>query len=126
MQITKLDHVNIRTTRLDVMINWYTEVLGMSIGYRPDFSFAGAWMYAGDNSPVHLIKIDGEQGIGSEAKLKLEHFAFSASGGKEFEGKLSKRNESYKKIDIPSIGLYQINLWDPDGNHIHVDFPINE
>lgn len=46
MQIGKLDHTNLHNTRLDFMIDWYTNVPGMRTGHRPDFSFPGAWMYA--------------------------------------------------------------------------------
>ena len=42
MQIGKLDHVNVRTNQLDAMIGWYTDVLGMRTGARPDFPFPGA------------------------------------------------------------------------------------
>jgi NADPH:quinone reductase-like Zn-dependent oxidoreductase len=41
MQIEKLDHVNLRTTQLDSMIDWYSNVLGMRSGDRPDFPFSG-------------------------------------------------------------------------------------
>jgi catechol 2,3-dioxygenase-like lactoylglutathione lyase family enzyme len=126
MQIEKLDHVNVRTTQLDAMIDWYTNVLGMRIGDRPDFRFPGAWMYTGEAAPVHLVGIDGESGAGSETKLKLEHFAFSATGGAAFQTKLKTLAVQYKRVDIPEINVYQINLWDPDGNHIHIDFPLDE
>jgi catechol 2,3-dioxygenase-like lactoylglutathione lyase family enzyme len=126
MEIGKLDHVNIRTTRLDIMIDWYTNVLGMHSGARPDFPFPGAWMYAGGVAAVHLVGIDDKSGIGSEVDLKLEHFAFSATGGAKFEAKLQERNVQYRRANIPEIGLYQINLWDADGNHIHLDFLVDD
>ena len=74
MHIGKLDHVNVRTTQLDRMIDWYTTVLGLRSGERPNFPFPGAWMYAGDSPVVHLVGIDGAPATGSEANLKLEHF----------------------------------------------------
>ena len=126
MEIGKLDHVNIRTTRLDIMIDWYTNVLGMRSGARPDFPFPGAWMYAGGVAAVHLVGIDDKSGIGSEVDLKLEHFAFSATGGAKFEAKLQEMSVKYRRADIPEIGLYQINLWDADGNHIHLDFLVDD
>ena len=126
MQIEKLDHVNVRTTQLDTMIDWYTNILGMRKGDRPNFSFPGAWMYAGEAAPVHLVGVDGESGAGSETELKLEHFAFSATGGTAFQTKLQTLGVQYRRVDIPEINVYQINLWDPDGNHIHIDFPLDE
>ena len=126
MQINKLDHVNVRTTQLDVMIDWYNEILGLKIGDRPNFSFAGAWMYAGDDAVVHLVGNDHSNAVCSEAELKLEHFALSASGLNEFEEKLNRLDIPFRRSEIPEIKIVQINVWDPDGNHIHVDFNLDE
>lgn len=126
MQIRKLDHVNIRTKRLDHLIGWYTNTLGLSVGFRPPFSFPGAWLYAEDAAVVHLVGIEGTEGVGSEEELKLEHFAFTAAGAKAFEQRLIDRGEKYRKSEIAATGTVAFNVWDPDGNHIHVDFPIAE
>jgi len=126
MQINKLDHVNIRTNQLAVMINWYRDVLGLELGERPDFSFNGAWMYAGNDPVVHLIEVEGEAGHGSEDKLKLEHFALSASGCSEFLSRLDSKGITFRRSGIKSLNLIQINVWDPDGNHIHIDFDEHE
>lgn len=126
MQIGNLDHVNVRTTQLDSMIDWYTKVLGLRSGDRPNFPFPGAWMYAGNTAAVHLVGVDGAPRTGSEVDLKLEHFAFAATGRNEFEAKLRKMGIQYRRVEIPTINLIQINLWDLDGNHIHIDFSADE
>lgn len=126
MQIERLDHVNLRTTQLDILIDWYSDVLGMHKGERPDFPFPGAWMYVGSAAVVHLVGIDSATGIGSEVELKLEHFALAASGRARFEAKLQSMGARYQRADIASFNIIQINLWDPDGNHIHIDFPADE
>jgi len=123
MPITSLDHVNLRTTRLDAMVAWYADILGLRSETRPDFGFPGAWIYAGGRPAVHLIGIDGPEATGAETDLKLEHFAFSATGLAEFEALLKDRGERYRRSDNRLTGLVQMNVWDPDGNHIHVDFP---
>jgi catechol-2,3-dioxygenase len=126
MQITKLDHVNVQTTQLTAMIDWYTDVLGLTSGPRPNFPFAGAWMYAGDTVMVHLVEINGPPATGSEDNLKLEHFAFKASGSAEFEARLKATMTDYRSVLISQINTVAFNLWDPDGNHIHVDFVADE
>lgn len=126
MQIGKLDHVNIRTTILEEMIDWYTLVLGMKQGKRPDFPFPGAWLYTGESPAVHLIGIEEDNSVGSESKLKLEHFAFKATGAASFEEKLNQLNEPFRRSDQKAIALIQYNVWDPDGNHIHIDFSADE
>ena len=122
MQIHQLNHVNLRKTQLDSMISWYEGVLGLTSGPRPDFPFPGAWLYAGDTAFVHLVGIDGDAGTGSEVQLKLEHFAFSATGAQAFEERLRERGEHYRMSELAVLDLIAFNVWDPDGNHIHVDF----
>lgn len=126
MPIKKLDHVNVRTTQLAAMIDWYTRVLGLQQGPRPDFPFGGAWMYAGETATVHLVDIEGSPATGAECSLKLEHFAFKATDYAEFETKLSTMGEHFRCSRVPSVNLLQCNVWDPDGNHIHIDFSTDE
>ncbi|MEM7300850.1 MAG: VOC family protein [Pseudomonadota bacterium] len=122
MQIETLDHVNLRTTRVDEMVAWYTGILNLTNGYRPDFPFPGAWLYAGDRAVVHLVGIEGADGTGSEVELKLEHFAFRASDATAFEATLLENGVEFQKAEIAEINTVAFNVWDPDGNHIHVDF----
>lgn len=126
MQIQKLDHVNLRTTRLDDMIAWYSDILGLRRGDRPDFGFPGAWMYAGDTAVVHLVGIDDGEGVGSEVELKLEHFALTATGAAAFEARLNTTDIAYRRAVLEQTRTVAFNIADPDGNHIHVDFSADE
>ena len=126
MKIGKLDHVNVRTGNLDAMVDWYTSTLGLKTGKRPNFPFPGAWLYAGNQAIVHLVSVDGHPGAGSEVDLKLEHFALSATGRAEFEARLTASDQAFRTVDLQDIGIVQYNIWDPDGNHIHVDFQLGE
>ena len=126
MKIEKLDHVNVRTSQLEKMIAWYTDILGLRSGNRRNFPFPGAWIYAGDQAVVHLVGVDGDPGAGAEVALKLEHFALSATGKAGFEARLTKAGERFESNEVSDAGIIQINVWDPDGNHIHVDFPADE
>ena len=126
MHVTGLDHVNLRTKQLEAMIEWYTSVLGLRDGDRPNFPFPGAWLYAGDQAVVHLVGISEDPGAGSDVPLKLEHFALSASGRAGFEARLKEKGERFETSELQSVGIVQYNVWDPDGNHIHVDFSMDE
>ena len=126
MQIGKLDHVNLRTAQLDAMINWYSDMLGLKLGMRPNFPFPGAWLYSGDTAVVHLVEVDSNPGVGSESTLKLEHFALAATGKASFESRLTEAGEKFEIIPVKDAGVIQYNIWDPDGNHIHIDFPDTE
>ncbi len=123
MKIGMLEHVNLRTSKLDEMIEWYDRILHMPAGWRPNFPFPGAWLYSGDNKPtVHLVGVDEEP----EDGLKLEHFAFSAMGLKKCIEHLEHENVPYELVEVEEARLVQVNIHDPDGNHIHIDFPVHE
>ena len=123
MRLGRLDHVNIRTARLDDMVHWYSSVLGMENGKRPPFSFPGAWLYAGDCAVVHLIGVDAEP---KSLEPKIEHFALSATGLAEFVERLDAASIDYNAMRVPGFGILQINVHDCDGNHIHIDFSPQE
>jgi catechol 2,3-dioxygenase-like lactoylglutathione lyase family enzyme len=122
MQIGRLDHVNVRTAQLDAMIKWYDEILGLRLGPRPNFPFPGAWLYSGEDAVVHLVGVEGDPRIGAEEDLKLEHFALAAKGRDNFEARLQAAGERFQTTEIKDFGITQFNVWDPDGNHIHIDF----
>ena len=124
MPIGKLDHVNLRTHRLQEMIDWYGRVLAMPSGARPDFPFPGAWLYADGYPTVHLNGVGKVGPQGSD--LALEHFAFKASGLKDFVAHLTAIAERFEVAFVPGMPVVQINVWDPDGNHIHIDFAAAE
>ena len=121
MQVTKLDHVNVHTANLDAMVAWYGRVLGMRAGERPPFPFPGAWLYCGGQPTVHLVGVP-EQPATNGGQLQLEHFAFTATGLGSFMDRLKREGVRYDARKVPRSGSVQINVWDPDGNHIHVDF----
>ena len=123
--IDRLDHINLRTAQLDRMVAWYGEVLGLTPGARPAFPFPGAWLYAGDQALVHLVGVPQDP-ADPGTDLRLEHGAFAARGFDRFFARLKARGERYRLSKVPGFPIVQVNLWDPDGNHLHVDFDAAE
>lgn len=122
--LTAMDHVNIRTANLGDMVRWYKNVLGMPTGPRPDFPFPGAWLYVGDQAVVHLVGVETQLRGGGE--ITLEHFAFRAIGMAKFLQRLEAAGVAHSVDPVPGFPVVQVNLHDPDGNHIHVDFAAEE
>ena len=123
MQIARLDHVNILTVNLAEMIAWYRDVLGLPEGERPPFSFPGAWIYVGEDPVIHLVGADRSR---QSVEPSIEHFALSATGLAEFIERLEDHNVGYRIGIVPDFPIVQVNIFDYDGNHIHVDFPLEE
>ena len=118
--IERLDHVNLQTIQLDRMIAWYERFLHLRNGFRPAFPFPGAWLYAGEVPVVHLVEVAEAPPKASD--LALEHAAFRAKGLRVFLERLAEGGQASRVVKVPDIPLVQVNVWDPDGNHLHVDF----
>jgi catechol 2,3-dioxygenase-like lactoylglutathione lyase family enzyme len=114
-----LDHVNIRTGRLAELRRFYSEALGLEDGARPPFRFGGAWLYCGRQAAVHLVEIAKSP---DERTPRIEHFAFRASGLADFLLRLRRLRHAYSIALVPGSGNRQVNVFDPDGNHIEVQF----
>ncbi len=125
MPLHSLDHANIGTQNLDVMIRFYEEVLGMTNGPRPDFGFPGAWMYLGETAVVHLVGATKPL-IAGGGNIALEHAAFAATDMPAFLDVLKAHDLDYYLGFPPGFPIVQVNIHDPDGNHLHVDFHIDE
>jgi catechol 2,3-dioxygenase-like lactoylglutathione lyase family enzyme len=122
MSLRSLDHVNVRTSRLAAMKTFYQDVLGMTVGPRPAFSFGGAWLYCGGRAVVHLVEVASQPTPGPS--LQLEHFAFAGDDLDVFRARLEAAGVTHRIETVADFGLRQVHLHDPDGNHIHVDFGI--
>lgn len=119
MPMVWLDHVNIRTSDLAALTEFYDKILGLPAGERPPFGFGGAWHYCGDRAAVHLVEVP-KTPAGKDPKL--EHFAFRAKGLGKFVEHLKAHDVDYTLVKVPLTGIIQVNVLDPDGNHIEVQF----
>src|SRR5688572_697905 len=124
MAVERLDHINVNTTQLEKLKAFYSDVLDMAPDPRPNFSFGGAWMYCGGRPTVHLVERGQLEPVRGD--LKLQHFAFAARGLGEFLARLKQLDVPYRVGILDDFEICQINLTDPDGNHLHVDFPAAE
>lgn len=125
MPLTALDHVNIRTARLEELCAFYCEVLGLARGPRPPFPFAGAWLYCGGRPCVHLVVVPADaSGLAGDraGEPPLSHFAFTATGMDEVLERLRRAGIQYAVAAQPGSNVNQVNLVDPDGNALHIDF----
>jgi catechol 2,3-dioxygenase-like lactoylglutathione lyase family enzyme len=138
-----LNHFSIRTTDLEATRRFYETVLGLTVGPRPDFPFPGLWMYTGGhedvgNATVHIIGMDPNDPEGLKAYLgdrdpsslkgsgAVDHVAFFANGLADMLAHLRKLGIAARQRTVPSIGLHQLFLDDPNGVVIELNYPAAE
>ena len=56
MALKTFEHVLILADDVDKTKDFYVDILGLEVGYRPDFPFKGYWLYLKDNKAacIHL------------------------------------------------------------------------
>ncbi len=110
--ITGLNHANISAVKLKETVAFFTDVLGLRKGPRPDFvGFDGAWLYAGDQAVLHLVER-------SEVRTPdgaLDHFSFSVADFEAALARLDAAGVPYAAQDIPDGFGRQAFVKDPNG-----------
>ncbi|BDX21730.1 hypothetical protein TUM22923_10510 [Polynucleobacter sp. TUM22923] len=143
MSNLSLNHFSIRSLEIEKTTAFYSELLGLTIGPRPEFPFPGVWLYNGDendwaNAVLHLIAIDKNDPNGLKQYLgerdpatlfgsgAVDHIAFFATGLKDKLTLLKKMGTPFKERSVPVLKLHQIFLNDPNGIVIELNYPAEE
>ena len=123
MAITGMNHFNIITDDVPKTVAFYRDVLGLTEGDRPAFSFPGAWLYAGGAPVVHIT---GGRPRDELRPGVIDHMAFSA---KDLRGTLAR----FERAGIPATtrkpvttGIWQVFVNDPNGARVELDFSPDE
>ena len=132
MALTKLEHYLVISDDIEATRRFYSEALGMRVGFRPELEFDGYWIYLGEVPCIHVAErrsyaryleavgipmSSGERGSGM-----VDHVAFN---GTDFDGMLERLErlgiEAHRN-DVDEIGLRQLFLVDPSGIKIELNF----
>ncbi len=143
MSNLSLNHFSIRSLEIEKTSAFFNQVLGLTIGPRPEFPFPGVWLYNGDesswaNAVLHLIAIDKNDPEGLKKYLgdrdtsslhgsgAVDHIAFFANGLEEKIQLLKTLKVPYRERTVPVLKLHQIFLDDPNGVVIELNYPATE
>jgi catechol 2,3-dioxygenase-like lactoylglutathione lyase family enzyme len=130
MPLEALNHYTIRPVDLERTKEFYVDVLGLHVGYRPPLSFPGYWLYVGDIPTVHLIgpRSDDAHPQHREAGPTglLDHIAFSCTGLVEMKQRLAKRGIQHDERVLPRDRQTQLFIIDPDGVAVELNYPATE
>lgn len=132
MSLQRMEHFLVLTDDVESTKDFYCDVLGMRVGFRPELDFAGYWIYLGDVPVVHIadhasyIAWTREVGIristGPPGTGALDHIAFNATGFDATFERLTGLGVALTHNILDDIGLKQIFLEDPNGLGIELNF----
>src|ERR1043165_5932147 len=101
MPATSLNHYTILARDLEATKDFYTDVVGLSVGDRPPLDFPGYWLYCGGGPPGRLMRPRGgsepiKDAASDPAKTgRLDHIAFSCEGLKDMKATLGQHGIKY-------------------------------
>jgi glyoxylase I family protein len=125
--INGIDHYNLRSDEkmIEILKNFYINIVGLKLGHRPPFKSKGYWLYAGKNDVLHLSSSKDNIKNLVDVNSTLDHVSFSAINKKKFMDVLQKNNIIFKERIIPEINIEQLFFKDPAGNGIELIFNKN-
>ena len=138
MALKTFEHVLILADDVDKTKDFYVNILGLNIGYRPDFPFKGYWLYLDENPKaacVHLAMRKQDTGqdyyIGKKDDVKsgsgaIDHVAFNADDIESMKAKLEKISMEYTHRKVPGFPLEQLFIMDPDGVKVELNYATSE
>ncbi len=129
IQLRGIDHCTIRVRPQDVgaMEAFYTRVVGLVPGKRPDFSFPGLWLYLGDTAAVHIAGVlpaeDPPPPKGAPGSTgQFDHVSFRAENRAATEAHLHDCAIPFQGTPVPGTDLYQLFFYDPAGLKVELTF----
>ena len=96
----------------------YRDIIGLEVGPRPSFSFAGAWLYHDSQAVVHL-----KCPAMSNTDGAIEHVAFFTTAIDEVIEAIQARRIEHRIQELPDASLRQCFLKDPNGVLVEITGP---
>jgi glyoxylase I family protein len=115
--VADIHHVSLNVTDTQRALGFYRDVLGLAVLPRPNFSFGGAWLDAGNGHQVHLIE-------GEVPPNKGQHVAFRVADVEAVVEELrAKGLEVSAAKNVGETEIRQAFVLDPDGNLLELSQP---
>lgn len=125
MAIQGMNHFTILTDDVEATRQFYCELLDLTVGWRPPFTFPGLWLYSGGYPILHVIggktRADLVPGV-------LDHMAFSATGLPATAKLLKSHGIEYdlRRLANDPKAQWQMFFYDPNGARVELDFDAAE
>lgn len=132
MPLLRMEHYLVLCEDIEKTKDFYCDVLGMTVGFRPKLEFPGYWLYVGDTPCLHIAEWETyavwtrEVGIPVSTKQPstgpVDHIAFNASDYEDIRARLEERGMRWSQNSIDEIGMRQLFIYDPNGVPIELNF----
>jgi catechol 2,3-dioxygenase-like lactoylglutathione lyase family enzyme len=125
MPVEQLEHYTIRCRDLERTRDFYRDFIGLEVGPRPNFNFAGYWLYCGGVPVLHLVEARGGAGAADgdgHSTGALDHIAFRGLDRDAMVAQFKRHDIAFREASVPDFKLHQVFVHDPDGILIELNF----
>ncbi|MBL8378558.1 MAG: VOC family protein [Burkholderiales bacterium] len=133
MPLKHIEHYLIQTADMEATRDFYTRVLGFTVGPSPDFKFPVFWLYLGDRDVIHVTqggatvsenrkKYLGQESTAVAGSGVIDHIAFRCEGLAQMMEHLSAEGVPFTRRMVNDQGLFQLFLMDPNGCKVELNF----
>ena len=130
MSLIAFNHFNIRapSALLRTVRDFYTDVIGLTEGPRPDAPVAGYWLYLADVPVLHLMEWpDGSQ-VPDLKRGYLDHIAFSCQDEMTFIDRFEQLAVPFQRREFTlprGEPFLQLMVSDPTGLGVELNFIVS-
>jgi catechol 2,3-dioxygenase-like lactoylglutathione lyase family enzyme len=118
--IVGMNHFTAIAADPEKTLAFYVDVLGLTVGKRPDLGFAGAWLYAGGAQAVLHLYFD--RPVPAPPAGIIDHMAFTARDLRAVKARFDERGIAYDLRQQAGAGTWQLFCHDPNGAKVELDF----
>ncbi len=133
--INELDHYTVRTSDHDASWRFYERALGLTVRKREGAPVPAFKVSIGEREVVHVFqaspemetifaKLPPSQELQGWNTGRLHHVEFWASGLNEMKERLAREKVQFGERTLPD--KHQIQVYDPDGIALNLNFPLSE
>lgn len=133
MPIREFDHYTVRSADVDASWRFYERALGLNVRKREGFPVPAFIVSIGTREVVHVFRA-GEELEKIFAAMttpdpawrtgRLHHVEFWATGLAAMRAQLAR--EGVKTVERTLPDKYQVQMQDPDGIEVNLNFPLSE
>ncbi len=119
LPLEAVNHLGLMSRRIEESKHFWRDVMGFREVSRPNFDFAGAWLY-NYGLMIHIIYNDNAGNTEGEIQTRATHIALHTQDLAAVEKLLTEHGVPYRKNEIKDRKIAQIFCRDPDGNHVEI------
>jgi len=123
--IVGMNHFTVIAQDPQETLDFYTGLLGLKEGPRPELGFAGAWLYAEEETHA-ILHLYFDRPVPTQRAGVIDHMAFSGRDLKAVKARFDERGLKYDLRRQVGAGTWQLFTFDPNGAKVELDFEPSE